>query len=135
MGRLELEVLDANDAFYRAFAAHDADAMAALWAEEHPVACVHPGSDVLVGRDAVVASWRAVLVPGGAPDLTCSSAEAHVLGDVAFVTCHEVVRTGGRLAATNVFVRERGRWRIAHHQATPIAPGQVRAAPRPGPAN
>ncbi len=135
MGQTELEVLDANDAFYRAFARHDADAMAALWAEEHPVTCVHPGSDVLVGRDAVIASWRAVLVPGGAPDLSCSQAEAHVLGDVAFVTCHEVLRAGARLAATNVYARERGAWRIVHHQASPIAPGQVRA-PRPtGPAN
>jgi ketosteroid isomerase-like protein len=135
MGRLELEVLDVNDAFYRAFAARDADAMGALWAEDHPVACIHPGSDVLVGRDAVLASWRAVLVPGGAPELTCSHAEPHVLGDVAFVTCHEVIRSGGRLAATNVYVRERGAWRIVHHQATPIAPGQARPPPRVGPAN
>lgn len=135
MGRTELEVLDANDAFYRAFAAHDATAMAALWAEDHPVACIHPGSDVLTGRDAVLASWRAVLVPGGAPILSCAQAESHVLGDVALVTCHEVLRAGGRLAATNVWVRERGGWRLAHHQATPIAPGQVRP-PRPtGPAN
>jgi ketosteroid isomerase-like protein len=135
MGRAELEVLEANDGFYRAFAARDADAMAALWAEDHPVACIHPGSDVLAGRDDVIASWRAVLVPGGAPALSCAQAEAHVLGEVAFVTCHEVLREGARLAATNVFVRERGAWRMAHHQATPIAPGQVRPPRRLGPAN
>jgi hypothetical protein len=51
------------------------------------------------------------------------------------VTCHEVIRAGGRLAATNVYVRERGGWRIAHHQAAPIAPGQARPPPSPGPAN
>jgi ketosteroid isomerase-like protein len=135
MGPTELEVLDANDAFYRAFTHRDADAMAALWAEDHPVACIHPGSDVLTGRDAVVASWRAVLVPGGAPELSCSHAEAHVLGDVAVVTCHEVIRAGGRLAATNVFVRERGAWRMVHHHAAPIAPGQARPPPAAGPAN
>jgi ketosteroid isomerase-like protein len=128
-------VLDVNAAFYRAVTARDADAMATLWAEDHPVACIHPGSDVLVGRDAVLASWRAVLVPGGAPELSCSQAEANVLGDVAFVTCHEVIRTGGRLAATNVYARERGAWRMVHHQATPIAPGQVRTSTRPGRAN
>jgi ketosteroid isomerase-like protein len=135
MGPTELEVLDANDAFYRAFAARDADAMAALWAQDHPVACVHPGSDVLVGRDAVLASWRAVLGPGGAPDITCSSAEAHVLGDVAFVTCHEVLRQGAWLAATNVFARERGAWRVVHHQATPVALRQARPKAPPGPSN
>ena len=41
MGPLELEVLDANDAFYRAFTTRDADRMASLWAEDHPVACIH----------------------------------------------------------------------------------------------
>lgn len=135
MGALELEVLDANDAFYRAFSGRDPEAMAALWAEDHPVACIHPGSDVLAGRDAVLASWRAVLVPGGAPELSCSQAEAHVLGPVAFVTCHEVLRSGGRLAATNVYVRERGAWRMVHHHAAPIATGQARPARPGGPAN
>ncbi len=135
MGRTELEVLEANDTFYRAFTAHDAGAMASLWAEDHPVACIHPGSDVLTGRDAVLASWRAVLVPGGAPRLSCSHAEPHVLGEVAFVTCPEVLRDGARLAATNVFVRERGAWRMSHHQATPIAPGQLRPRAPAGPAN
>ena len=73
--------------------------------------------------------------PGGAPVLSCAQAEAHVLGDVAFVTCHEVLREGARLAATNVFVRERGGWRMTHHQATPIAPGQLRPRAPTGPAN
>ncbi len=135
MGRTELEVLDANDAFYRAFARRDPDAMCALWSVEHPVACVHPGSDVVDGLDEVLASWRAILVSEGSPDISCSHAEAHVLGEVAFVTCHEVVRGSGRLAATNVFIRERGGWRVVHHQATPIAAGQARPVPRRGPAN
>jgi len=134
MSGVELEVLEANEAFYRAFSRHDAEAMGRLWAEAHPVACVHPGWDVLDGREDVLRSWSAILGSGGAPRITCSLAQAHVLGEVAFVTCHEVV-DGGRLAATNVFVREGGRWRVAHHQASPIAPGQERAPPPAGPAN
>lgn len=134
MSGAELDVLEANEAFYRAFADRDADAMAAVWSDAHPVACIHPGSDVLDGRDAVLGSWRGILGSEGAPEITCSLAEARVLGDVAFVTCHEV--TGdGRLAATNVFVREGGAWRMVLHQATPIAPGQARPLPRGGPAN
>ncbi len=129
-----LDVLDANESFYRAFAARDVDGMAYLWAERHPVLCVHPGWDVLEGRERVLASWRGILESGNAPEVSCERAEAHVLGDVAFVTCHEVL-AAGRLAATNAFAREDGRWRMVHHQATPIAPGQVRPAPRAGPAN
>ncbi len=134
MTATELDVLEANAAFYRAFAAADGDAMEALWAERHPVACVHPGWDVLDGREEVVASFRRIFSSGSAPAVACSLAGAHVLGDAAFVTCHEVL-PGGRLAATNVFVREDGRWKVVHHQATPIAPGQARPRPAPGPAN
>ena len=130
----ELEVLEANQAFYRAFSRKDAEEMERLWAEDHPVACVHPGWDVLDGRDDVMESWEAILGSEGAPDVAVSLAQAHVLGEVAFVTCHEVV-DGGRLAATNVFVREDGSWRLVHHQASPIAPGQERELPPPGPAN
>ena len=57
-----------------------------------------------------------------------------MLGEVAFVTCHEVLPSG-RLAATNVFVREGDAWRLVHHQATPIARGQARPRPAPGPSN
>jgi ketosteroid isomerase-like protein len=130
-----LEVLEANAAFYRAFSARDAQAMEALWAERQPVACAHPGWDVLTGRDEVLDSWRRLFASGGTPArMSCSRAEAHVLGDVAFVTCHEVI-PGGRLLATNVFAREGGAWRMVHHQASPIAPGQERPPPPAGPAN
>jgi len=128
-----LDLLEANQAFYRAFAARDVAAMSRAWAERHPVACIHPGWDVLDGRDRVIASWRGILESGNAPEVSCERAEAHLLGEVALVTCHEVL-PGGRLAATNVFAREDGRWRLVHHQATPIAPGQVRSLPG-GPAN
>lgn len=134
MDATELEVLEANAAFYRAFADRDADAMDRLWSERHPVACLHPGWDVLDGRDDVLESWRNILESEEAPEITCSLAQARVIGDVAFVTCHEVME-GGRLAATNVFAREGETWRLVHHQATPIAPGQVRPLPRSGPAN
>jgi len=130
MTAAELEVLESNAAFYRAFAAQDVDAMERLWAERLPVACIHPGWDVLDGRDRVMESWRGILGSGNGPDVSCSLAEARVLGEFAFVTCHEVL-PGGRLAATNLFAREGGAWRIVHHQATPMAPGQVRP-PRPG---
>ncbi len=128
MARADLDVLEANESFYRAVQERDPDAMDALWAEDHPVACIHPGWDVLDGRDDVVASWRNILESDGAPEITCSSAEARVLGEVAFVTCHELVE-GAVLVATNVFVREEGAWRLVHHQASQLAPGQRRARP------
>jgi ketosteroid isomerase-like protein len=116
----EIAVLDANSAFYRAFARRDLRAMVALWAAEVPVACVHPGWDVLRGRDEVLESWRNIL-SGDAPDIRCAAASAHVAGDMAWVVCRERVPGAAPVAATNVFVREGGAWRICHHHAGIVA--------------
>ena len=104
-------VLAANEEFYRAFAARDLAAMDALWAEETPVACIHPGWDPLVGRDMVIESWAAILGGPGAPQIRCEAPRAFVLGPSAFVICREVLEQG-RLIATNVFAREEAGWRM-----------------------
>jgi ketosteroid isomerase-like protein len=114
------DVLVANQAFYKAFASRDFAAMEALWATGIPVACIHPGWNVLRGRDLVIASWRSILGSESSPDVMCGNASAHVHGESAFVICEEQVAEDV-LIATNVFVRERGRWKLAHHQAAPIA--------------
>ena len=113
-------MLAANRDFYRAFAARDYNAMAELWAEEHAVACIHPGWAALHGRDGVLESWRAILGSPQAPDVTCSDPTVVMLGDAAFVTCVEHVGTT-QVAATNVFVLEQGKWRMVHHHAGPMA--------------
>jgi ketosteroid isomerase-like protein len=128
-----MEVLDANTAFYAAFAGRDVEAMDGLWARSAPVACVHPGWDVLTGREEVMASWRAIL-GGDAPPITCTRASAHVVGPAAFVVCHERV-PGARLVATNVFVREGGAWKMVHHQAGPLPPAREESEPPGGALN
>ena len=125
----EIAVLDANSAFYRAFARRDLPAMERLWAMESPVACIHPGWDVLRGRDAVMASWRSLLAGEPLP-ISCGAASAHVAGDFAWVLCRERISAGPAMASTNVFVREGGAWRICLHQAGLVA--QERDEPPPG---
>ncbi|GAC1338728.1 MAG: nuclear transport factor 2 family protein [Myxococcales bacterium] len=122
------DVLAANAAFYAAFAEQDAEAMDDLWARDADVACVHPGWAALRGRDSVMASFRAIL-GGGATSISCRDASAHLYGEVAFVLCTEAL-PGGNLVATNVFVRERGRFRLVHHQASP-APRGAPSSPAP----
>ena len=74
---------------------------------------------IVVGREAVVASWRTILEGGGAPDtIRCLRPVIQVLGDAAWVLCTEDLGAGS-LVATNVFVREDGGWRLVHHQAGP----------------
>jgi ketosteroid isomerase-like protein len=118
-------VLAANTAFYDAFRRGDVAAMERLWAERAMVACVHPGRIPLFGRAAVLESWNLILTGPGRPAITCSNAVVHRLGpESAFVVCIEVL-PGGPLAATNVFVREDGRWKLTQHHAGFVA--------RPGP--
>jgi ketosteroid isomerase-like protein len=118
----ESAVLLANASFYRAFSEGDAAAMLELWARSAPVACIHPGAPVLVGREAVLQSWRQILRAEQAFSLRCDSATVQLLGSVALVLCYE----GGEaepahLAATNVFVLEDGAWRMVHHHAGPLS--------------
>ena len=49
----ETAVLEANDAFYRALNQKSQEAMDRIWARSAPVACIHPGWNMLVGREAV----------------------------------------------------------------------------------
>jgi ketosteroid isomerase-like protein len=120
LDEVEAEVLAANDAFYAAFAAGDAQAMDALWARASKVACIHPGWDALIGRAKVMASWRAILGGAGGAEIEHSGDTVHVLGDAAFVICQETIE-GARLVATNTFVREGPAWKMAHHHAAPVA--------------
>jgi hypothetical protein len=59
-------------------------------------------------------SWRAILADP--PAITHAAAACHLLGEAAVVTCTERV-DDTVLAATNLFVREDGTWRMVHHQA------------------
>jgi ketosteroid isomerase-like protein len=125
------DVLLANASFYRAFAGRDVDRIEEIWARRSPIACVHPGWQPLTGRDAVMASWRGILRGPGAPDIRCTDAACHLVGDSAYVVCIERLDAGA-LVATNVFVHEDGAWRIVHHHAGPIADDGDDARPDPG---
>ena len=128
------QVLFANEAFYRAFADRDIDALDALWARGEPVLCIHPGCPPILGRASMMASWTRILANPQAPRVACVAPQAFVAGDQALVVCHEAV-AGQALVATNLFRRESGAWRLFHHQAGPAPglPAPDASAPPPRP--
>ena len=115
-------VLFANEAFYQAFATRDIDAMDEVWANDVPVACLHPGWQPLDGRDQVMQSWLSILANPDSPEIACHDATAHIIGDAAYVICLEEI-SGQYLVATNIFVHQQGPhgkiWRLVHHQSGP----------------
>ena len=119
-------IIDANLEFYEAFANGDVAAMASVWSYSHPISCIHPGWQILRGRDQVMSSWRAILGNAGAPLIRCSDAEVVVIDQVAIVTCIEHV-DDGQLVATNTFAFEDGFYKLVHHQA-----GAYAVRPLPG---
>lgn len=116
--------LAANLEFYRAFAMRDLAAMDALWARRGPVSCLHPGWAALTDREVIIASWNSILSNPEAPRIACFDERALMFGEVALVLCEEEL-AGGTLAASNLFVREDGVWRIAHHHAGQIVRRQA----------
>jgi ketosteroid isomerase-like protein len=114
------EILAANAAFYAAFAAGDFAALAALWADRDGISCIHPGWPAIVGRAAVIGSWRDILANPGRPNIVCADPHAIVDGNHGHVLCIELV-DGAALAAANHFTRVDGAWQMVHHQSSAIA--------------
>ena len=115
------DVLAANESFYRAFNQKDMEAMNDVWARTVEVGCIHPGWNVLWGRDPVLQSWERILTNTDQPKIITGGASVAMLGDsAAIVICRELV-AGTPLAATNIFVREDGSWKLVHHQSGPVS--------------
>src|SRR5207302_1648067 len=81
----------------------------------------------LADRPSIMESWRGILSNSDSPRIVCYDERVFLYGDTALVICEEELG-GGTLIASNLFVRETGGWRIAHHQAGQLA---VRRPPRP----
>jgi hypothetical protein len=107
----------ANEAFYLAFEGMDFDAMAHLWSAQRDVICLHPGWPALIGRDAVLDSWRSILTNPQQGQVSFYNAEARQMGeDTVAVVCYEMAG-GNVMVATNIFSLEDDRLRMVFHQA------------------
>ena len=111
-------LLFANEFFYRAFAGRNMQGLEEIWADAAMISCIHPGWNPVIGRIAVLESFRSILQGPNPPGVQCLAPRAMILGESAYVLCHEAL--GGHfLVATNVFVREGRQWRLFHHHAGP----------------
>lgn len=111
-----INVLAANDEFYVAMRRGDLDEMERLWARGREVTCTHPNWAMLIGREAVMESWRLILTQAAAPSIWPAECEVVVTGSTAMVLCIERL-DGNELMAANSFVLEDNEWRIMNHQA------------------
>ena len=115
----EPDILAANDAYYQAFVAGDFAAMSRVWGQDD-LSCIHPGWPLLLGREEILESYQQILSNPNQERVEHRHETVMVSGDEARVFCVEFVG-GAALAATNMFRRADGAWRMIHHQASPIA--------------
>ncbi len=123
---------EAEAAFYAAFQRKDARAMMAVWAEGNDVVCVHPGGRMLIGADAVRASWETIFRHGPALHFVVEERQRTEDGELALHVVQEHIRVGGEMApapvlATNAYRRTANGWRMILHHASP-GPAAVRPA-------
>lgn len=123
------ELKDANLEFYRAFESLELNEMEPLWDRGPHVKCIHPGWEALHGWEAVRESWRAIFSNTSSMEFHLTDASVHVFGETGWVVCTENIvseqedaRVTGRVIATNIFVKKRGRWLMVLHHGSPAPP-------------
>ena len=121
------EIEEANARFYRAFEGLDLREMEVVWARGEHVKCIHPGWGLLVGWEAVRASWETIFKNTVEIRFTLGDVVVHVEGNLAWVTCTENIlsQVGGNISvtsllATNLFERRGDAWLMIHHHASHI---------------
>ncbi|GAB0495651.1 hypothetical protein MMPV_006955 [Pyropia vietnamensis] len=125
----QMAVLAANDAFYAALHAGDAEGMGAVWAVSPAVTCAHPFVPSAAGWEGVVDSWRVVFAMGRPTAVRVRDVRMVMGANLAVVTCVQEVETvrggetlGGVRAAINLFQPSpaEGVWRMVHHHSSPF---------------
>lgn len=116
----------ANAELYAAFEGADLDRMTALWDDQGPVVCVHPGWPMIRGRDRVLRSWAVIMANTAYIQFVLTDVVVSVNDDLAVLTCDENIMTSAeigedsKVTTTNIFRRRASGWRLAYHHASPV---------------
>lgn len=109
--------------FYEAFMHCDIEVMSALWADDD-VVCVHPGSGIISGYEAVVRSWQHILENSQPTDIHYSLVSKSIVDDLAVHIVTEEIRNNGSVVAvvvaTNVYRRFNHGWLMIEHHGSVV---------------
>lgn len=120
-------VLQANEAFYRAFETLDIRNMDAIWSKADYIKCIHPGWVPRLGWVQVRDGWTTIFNNTSQLHISVCVMETTVRGEIGWVVCQEHLtalsgdrKTEGLVMATNLFERTDGVWRLIHHHGSPV---------------
>lgn len=121
---------EAESAFYSAFEMGDISLMNSVFADEN-VYCIHPNAMPIIGRNAVLDSWRQILSnitePAFYPEVLHCNVEGDEVGNTAIHLLAERIAPDHKLGTetslvlvTNTYVRQTNGWRmLSHHSSLP----------------
>ena len=113
----------ANQVFYDAHESRSLDAMRAIWEHSDRTVCVHPGWPILRTWPLIEQSWRQIFAGPGRNQFILTIEVIAIDGDVAWVTLDENLMQGAdtaTVAATNLYARTDGEWRLIAHHGSPV---------------
>ena len=120
------DVHAANQAFYDAHESRDIEAMAEVWEQSERAVCVHPGWPILRTWPAIEQSWRQIFAGPGRNQFILTNESVTIDGELAWVTLDGNLVQGaatGTVAATNLYARTEGVWKLVVHHGSPVMTG------------
>ena len=118
--------LSAEKAFYTAFVERDLDAMRACWSAGPEAACVHPGGGLLIGIEAIMASWADIFTGSSTPRVRVRLVQKSIDRQTALHIVEEHIESADQdrhatVVATNVYRRVGDGWLMRlHHASLPL---------------
>ena len=123
----QISVLDANQAFYRAFEKKDITAMSAVWSQGTGSLCIHPGRKALRGWREIRPSWEKIFQHTKYIEIETEIIVTEIRQQLAYVLLIEDLLqvSGGRRVkaqsmATNIFEQMGQKWYLVHHHGSPL---------------
>jgi len=120
-------IIEANQAFYRAFESLDIEAMEAVWLSDPRIICIHPGWPKLAGWGPIMASWERIFDNVFEMKFEIDVISVRTDGNLGVIVLEEGLtqrgyegKTRSRVLSTNIFERVGDRWYLVLHHGSPI---------------
>ena len=117
--------VEAEDAFYQAFARCDLTAMMQIWLDAEHVECIHPGSTRLQGTAAIRYSWEQIFSAGEQLQFHIVRHHCTQTANLAIHSVSEQIQSDdsgpamAEVVATNIYELTADGWRMILHHASP----------------
>jgi ketosteroid isomerase-like protein len=123
-------VIEANEAFYKAFESLELERMEAVWLRDPRIVCIHPGWRRLIGWGPVMDSWEKIFRSAFEMKFELGEINLTMNENLAVVVVEENLTQRGydggsraQVLSTNVFERVGDAWMtVLHHGSPVIAP-------------